>query len=56
MFTALYVLIYTLLRLEEYALLAGSIASFLAIAGAMYMTRNLDWYGVGKGEPSSPAT
>ncbi len=55
-FTALYVLIYTLLRLEEYALLAGSIASFLAIAGAMYMTRNLDWYGVGKGEPSSPAT
>lgn len=49
-FTVLYALIYTLLRLEDYALLAGSIASFLAIAGTMYMTRNLDWYGVGKTE------
>ncbi len=49
-FTVLYALIYTLLRLEDYALLAGSVASFLAIAGTMYMTRNLDWYGVGKSD------
>lgn len=54
-FTVLYALIYTLLRLEDYALLAGSIASFLAIAGTMYMTRNLDWYGVGKTEDRAGA-
>jgi inner membrane protein len=48
-FSTLYGLIYTLMRQEEYALLVGSIASFLAIAGTMWMTRKLDWYGVGRG-------
>jgi inner membrane protein len=47
-FSALYALIYVLLRQEEYGLLVGSIASFLAIAGTMWMTRKLDWYGVGR--------
>lgn len=44
-FGAVYGLIYLLLSLEDFALLAGSIASFLGLAGAMYLTRNLDWYG-----------
>ena len=44
-FTLLYVLIYLLLRLDDNALLAGAIASFLAMAGAMYFTRRIDWYG-----------
>jgi inner membrane protein len=44
-FTLLYVLIYLLLRLEDNALLVGAVASFLAIAAAMYLTRNIDWYG-----------
>jgi inner membrane protein len=48
-FSAVYGLIYLLLRLEDFALLAGSAASFIALAGAMYLTRNLDWYG-GKAE------
>lgn len=47
-FSALYTLIYVLMRMEDYALLVGSIASFAAIAGTMWMTRNLDWYGVGR--------
>lgn len=47
-FSALYALIYVLMRLEDYALLAGSIAAFLAIAATMWMTRKLDWYGVGR--------
>lgn len=47
-FSTLYALIYVLLRQEDYALLVGSIAAFLAIAGTMFMTRNLDWYGVGR--------
>jgi len=41
----LYVLIYLLLRLEDNALLIGAIASFTAVAAAMYFTRQIDWYG-----------
>lgn len=43
-FTPLYGLIYMLLRLEDNALLVGAIASFLAVAAAMYFTRFIDWY------------
>ena len=46
-FTALYAFIYVLLRVEAYALLVGAIASFAAVAAAMYSTRNVDWYGSG---------
>ena len=41
----LYGLIYLLLRLEDNALLVGAIASFVAVAAAMYLTRSIDWYG-----------
>jgi inner membrane protein len=44
-FAPLYALIYLLLRLEDNALLVGSIASFAAIAAVMYFTRSIDWYG-----------
>jgi inner membrane protein involved in colicin E2 resistance len=44
-FTPLYALIYILLRLKDYALLVGAVASFAAVAAAMYLTRNIDWYG-----------
>lgn len=44
-FTLLYGLIYMLLRLEDNALLVGAIASFAAVAAAMYFTRSIDWYG-----------
>jgi inner membrane protein len=44
-FGCLYTLIYLLLRLEDNALLVGAIASFLAVAAAMYFTRGVDWYG-----------
>jgi len=33
-----------LLRLEDNALLVGAIASFVAVAAAMYSTRGIDWY------------
>ncbi len=54
-FSALYTLIYVLMRMKDYALLVGSIASFLAIAGTMWMTRNLDWYGVVRTQARAPA-
>lgn len=44
-FSAVYGLIYLLMRLEDFALLAGSLASFIGLATAMYLTRNIDWYG-----------
>nr|WP_252263997.1 cell envelope integrity protein CreD [Paracidobacterium acidisoli] len=44
-FTMLYTLIYLLLTLEDNALLVGAIASFVAVAGAMYFTRRIDWHG-----------
>jgi inner membrane protein len=44
-FSILYSLIYLLLRLEDNALLIGSLASFLVIAATMYLTRRIDWYG-----------
>jgi inner membrane protein len=44
-FSLLYGLIYLLLRLEDNALLVGAVASFIAVAIAMYFTRGIDWYG-----------
>ena len=44
-FTLLYAFIYVLLSVEAYALLVGAIASLAAVAAAMYITRNIDWYG-----------
>lgn len=43
-FSLLYGLIYMLLRLEDNALLVGAVASFMAVAAAMYFTRRIDWY------------
>lgn len=40
---ALYAVLYILLNLEAYALLIGSLLLFAALAGVMYVTRNLDW-------------
>lgn len=51
-FTAVYGLIYLLMRLEDLAMLAGSLASFLGLSTAMWLTRNLDWYG---GRENPPA-
>lgn len=60
-FALLYTLIYTLLRLEDNALLIGAIASFAAVAAVMYFTRKIDWYGTLPGpaaaaQPATPAT
>lgn len=42
--TVLYGLLYTLLNEEDYALLTGAVASFLALALTMFLTRKVDWY------------
>jgi inner membrane protein len=41
---ALYGFLYLLLRLEDYALLAGSVGLFIILALVMYVTRRMNWY------------
>ena len=53
-FTALYALIYVLMRLEDLALLIGALTSFGAIAAVMYFTRGIDWYGVRADQAATP--
>jgi inner membrane protein len=46
----LYGLIYVLLSLEALSLVIGAVLLFLALAGVMYATRNVEWSRVGRGE------
>jgi inner membrane protein len=36
--------LYVVLRMEDYALLAGTTSLFVALAALMYFTRNVDWF------------
>jgi inner membrane protein len=54
-FSLLCFFIYLLLCLEENALLVGAVAGFLAVAAAMYFTRNIDWYSSIRGTQPSEA-
>lgn len=42
--TLLYGFFYSLLQLEDYSLLLGSIGLLIILAVVMYLTRNIDWY------------
>jgi len=44
-FAIVYGLLFVLMRIEDFALMIGALASFVAIAATMYLTRDLDWYG-----------
>ena len=51
----LYAFFYSLLQLEDYALLFGSIGMLIILAVVMYLTRNIDWYrAYGNVETSKP--
>jgi inner membrane protein len=49
----LYGFLYLLLRLEDYALLAGSIGLFIVLSGVMYVTRRMNWYELRLGKEAS---
>ena len=51
--SALYGLLYVLLRVEDHALLMGSLLVFACVASAMVATRRVDWYALGE-NPSGP--
>ncbi len=44
---ALYGVLYVLVQMQTYSLLVGSVGLFLTLATAMYLTRTIDWYGLG---------
>ena len=52
---ALYGFLYLLLRLEDYALLAGSVGMFIVLAFVMYVTRRMDWYNLRLGQADGVA-
>jgi inner membrane protein len=43
----LYAFIFTIIQLEDYALLMGSIGLFIALALIMYYSRKIDWFHTG---------
>lgn len=43
-FVILYLFLFMMLRMEDYALLAGSVGLFAALAATMYILRNVKWY------------
>jgi inner membrane protein len=43
----LYGFLFVLLAAQDYSLLMGSLGLFLMLAGAMFFTRDIDWYALG---------
>jgi inner membrane protein len=51
----LYALLFVLLNLEAWSLLIGSVLLFVALAGVMYATRQVDWVSVGRPRTAAPS-
>jgi inner membrane protein len=51
----LYSYLYTLLEQENYSLLWGAVGLFGLSAAFMYVTRNIDWYGMNKRTTPAPS-
>ena len=50
-----YGMLYLVLRLEDFALLAGTATLFAALAAVMFFTRHVDWDGDAPGPKAMPA-
>lgn len=46
----IYAFLFVVLQLQDYALLAGSLGLFIALAVVMYATRRIDWYAEDAGK------
>lgn len=44
--SALYLFIYSIIQMEDYALLMGSIGLFVVLAAIMYLSRKINWYDI----------
>ncbi|HZM34980.1 MAG TPA: cell envelope integrity protein CreD, partial [Burkholderiales bacterium] len=54
--TALYAMLYALLKAEDYSLLGGSLLLFGLLAFVMILTRRIDWYTLTASRPAAPST
>jgi inner membrane protein len=54
--TLLYLFFYSLLQLQDYALLMGSLGLLLILAAVMYLSRNIDWYNLQRGDALAEST
>ena len=52
--TLLYIYLYVLLMIEDYALLVGSIGLFVVLATIMFLTRKVDWFSITDGTVLRP--
>ena len=55
-FAVLYGLLYMILSLEDYALLAGALLGFAALTTVMFATLRIDWSGTATRAAPAPAT
>ena len=55
-FILVYSFIYVILQLQDFSLLVGALGLFAALAVTMYLTRNIDWYTIGKVRSGSPVS
>lgn len=46
--TVLYAYLFIVIQLEDYALIMGSMGLFAVLSTVMYITRNINWYALGK--------
>lgn len=53
---AIYGFIFVIIQLTDLALLAGSLGLFVILALVMYLSRNVDWYGVGSRKKAQELT
>lgn len=53
---AVHSVLYVVLRMEDYALLAGTGALFAALAAVMFFTRNVDWHAQDTETNAAPET
>ena len=44
--TILYTFIFTIIQIQDYALLIGSVGVFTILAFVMYFSRKIDWYNI----------
>ena len=51
---AVHRVLYVVLRVEEFALLAGSVALFVAVAAVMFFTCNINWRAHDAGTENHP--
>ena len=52
--TTLYLFLFTVLQLEDLALLFGSVGLFIALAVVMYISRKVDWYNTQSDNTEKP--